>query len=650
MREQLQSLHDLVGRLAVRLEAACQRPESEAPPTFVPRRAPSPTGDMDREAWLGCAMHVLEGAFRHVEGPGAPFAFPRRSPRAYPWLGRCSSRRRRAEATFEALVRTFNLAAPLIQADPAVRIRGIGLADYYRAHLLSALTDSECRHWIGRPDTRRQRQPLVELGHLALWCLLVPDAWWDRLTSAEQDRVAEVMREWSAAPTCDNNWRWFNVMLLTFLAVQGRPADRELMRRHLSRILEMSVGDGWYADVGFDYYTAHVFQLFGAVWCRHYGRKHEPGFAARIDQSAADFACTAPMLFGRGGEVNMYGRSIAYRQAVTAGLVAPFLGDQAVALSPGEARRICSAAMLHFVGRADTFQDGIPSLGFRGPFEPAVQRYSCAASPYEMFLPFVALTLPPGHPFWSAPATDEAWRAIGPVGVRSAHLAGPRLLLSQHGPSGAAEIRGVSKPDMPASVCSQYDRQVYNTAFPWEADAAAGPVSAQLTLSGGGRPLRLEFLDYRDGVLRRRAVFGRGTCVDIASLVIPGGEIRIDRASTGRRGLELGHFSLPHLAADLPVPKALDLAGRKGLVLSSAGRSLGLLAFAGWEGLATVTRHRLHPEGDASTLPYLVCARPDKPLVSILLHRTGLPPLQASDFERILPLAIDWVSRQAGSP
>ena len=44
----------------------------------------------------------------------------------------------------------------------------------------------------------------------------------------------------------------------------------------------------------------------------------------------------------------------------------------------------------------------LPSLGFYGQFLPMVQDYSCAESPFWIANPFVALTYPEEHPFWSA--------------------------------------------------------------------------------------------------------------------------------------------------------------------------------------------------------------------------------------------------------
>jgi len=601
------------------LERLCTRRVAPADaPAFAPRASASGSTRAD---WLDCAHHVLSGAFSHVPDSGTPMLLPKLSDRAYPWFGnRLSGRRRRAEAGFEALVRTFNLAAPLIAADSRAETRGILLSEYYRRHLVAALTDRESAAFVGDPSADKPRQPTVELGNLALWCLLQPRAFWALLSPAEKDAVAAAMRRWAEARTCDTNWRWFNATALSFLDSQGYAIDRNALNRHLDRLLEMSVADGWYRDVGFDYYTAHVFHLYAAVWCRHYGRERDAARAAQFERHLSDYAKSGSMLFSRDGRVNMYGRSIAYRQAATVGLIAPFLADIPTATRPGEARRICTAAMLQFVSRGDCFRQGIPTLGFYGPFEPAVQHYSCSASPYWMFVGMTALTLPADHPFWTAPEEPgAAWESLSSEDVRSEFLQGPGLLLTNHGTSGAAEIRPSAGRHAEHADEPSYARHVYSTAFPWEADASPGATAGTLSLSDGAVPCRTTLVRHADGVLYRRAHYRTGETVDFATILIPGGEIRVDRFRP--KGLRLGHFGLPHLGAPANVTRK-TLGRCQAITAAIPGRSLALVAVAGWTDAAAATHRGLHPEAEESTVVYLESSSSGHDfLVAALLHR-----------------------------
>lgn len=609
------------------LESITRRRPRVVLPTFLPASSSTPlspfTG-MERNDWIACANHVLKGAFAHVNGFNQALLLPKNSAKSYPWLGRLSfSRLRRAEASFEALVRTFNLAAPLIAENENAAIRGIRLADYYKHHLLAAITEPKCAHWIGLPNYRSPRQPTIELGFLALWSILDPKVWWYRLDRSQQDNVAAAMKTWANGPTCDNNWRWFNVMMLTFLELRGYKGNQDQIRSHIDKLLIMHVGDGWYKDVGFDYYTSHAFQLFGAVWSKHYGRIHEPTRAEQVDQNLRKFTKTGSMLFSREGKVNMYGRSVAYRQAATAGMVAAFLGDNFEGIKPGEARRVCSAALLQFLSRTDTFEDGIPTLGFYGSFDPAVQRYSCSASPYAMFIGFMALTLPAKHRFWSDSEESGAWESIAKDEAKSTFLAGPKLLLSNHGGTGTAEIRPCWSSKASGYEIEQYNRQTYNSSFPWEKSSSYGPVSAQLRLNGKEDPQRSIFKGYEREVLYRQNIFKSGLVINTASIVLNGAEVRLDWAIGDFNELQLAHYSMPHFS-NISIDSLSCDDKTTAISISSNNLELEIVNYQGWCGVDKVTRTNMHPEAPQSTTPYLYSRKPTaRPLVSILKHSTG---------------------------
>ena len=77
--------------------------------------------------------------------------------------------------------------------------------------------------------------------------------------------------------------------------------------------------------------------------------------------------------------------------------------------TPAGRRRLCSGSILQFTAREDFYENDIPSLGFYGHREFAIQNYSCPASPFIMFLPFICLALPEDSPFWTAKENDGMW-------------------------------------------------------------------------------------------------------------------------------------------------------------------------------------------------------------------------------------------------
>ena len=88
------------------------------------------------------------------------------------------------------------------------------------------------------------------------------------------------------------------------------------------------------------------------------------------------------------------------------------------------------------------------------------QRYSQPASPYWLSKLFVALAVPADSPLWTATENQGPWESLGDR-VANVYLPGPGLHVSNHGPSGAAEIRpgkvGARRADM------LYTRLAYST-------------------------------------------------------------------------------------------------------------------------------------------------------------------------------------------
>ena len=92
-----------------------------------------------------------------------------------------------------------------------------------------------------------------------------------------------------------------------------------------------------------------------------------------------------------------------------------------------------------------------------------LQSYSCPASPFLMFLPFICLALPEESPFWTARENDGAWTALGGRSARVV-LDSPGLVLVNHGRTGTSEI----VPGKTYYEDQNYSKLAFNTHFPWE--------------------------------------------------------------------------------------------------------------------------------------------------------------------------------------
>jgi hypothetical protein len=617
----------------------------------------SPLTGMTRNHYIELARYLLERAFTHVRSVDDPISFPIVPGKSYPQEGSPDWRFRSLE--FEALERTFTLAGPLIHVDPEVTVRGIKLRDYYKLHLYNALTP-------GHPNSLPLPEDLpdatyqftCEFGGLFKTLLLMPDTLWGAYSQKEKDEMAVTISRWGHHRTTQNNWRIFNIVTLSFLKKYGYDIDDDLLKSHLLWVASYHSGNGWYLEQTYNYYSISLFIVYTTIWNRAFGDKHYPEIAAIIERSAQKLMESITGFFGRDGYVNMWSRSICYRTWVSGAFPVAFMLKNPGLLDPGFARRLCSGSLLQFTGREDFFHNDIPSLGFYGRREYMIQNYSCPASPFIMFLPFICLALPEDSPFWTATENEGFWPELK-ENPKITVLENPGLVLVNHGKTGASEI-------IPGKVYyddPNYSKLAYNTHFPWEDHDPQGGTSMEYSfrsldprdvrgedvnfyLTGatlGNTPDRsrlfstsqsMVFNGVRDGVVYRQALMRRppnngvGYIIDLADIIIPGGVIRVDRSRMAfEHELTLGHFGLPHIDGKPPVINSFEYGSRKVITAAISGRRIALITYAGWDSLETLTHTNRNAETDDSTVIYACRKRTSKNpamelMISVFLHST----------------------------
>jgi hypothetical protein len=603
--------------------------------------ARSPFTGLTRVHWVESAVFLLEGVFSHVKNSDGPIVFLRRSAVAYPQPGATFSVLR-AEA-FEGLARTFLIAAPLVEENADLVIRGINVRDYYARQILSACDPASPR-FIGRSreaieaNLGRPAQQLVEVAALCIGLMSARCSIWERYSEDERALIATCVRDYAEGKTHPHNWRFFNVLAGAFLQVHGYVVDEALIDGHLHALMSFYAGNGWYRDgIEFDYYSAWAFQFYGPLWCEWIGYRTRPELARLIERRHRELMAGYPQFFGREGKSLLWGRSAAYRCAASAPLVTAFCLRE-TPMDPGWARRIASGNLLQFLGRDDLWVDGIPSLGFYGPHDAVIQGYSCAASPFWLAKIYQALSLPADSPFWTAVENEGVWSELG-NDARTVSLAGPGLTATLHGATGAAECR----PGKVVLGQSWYQRLVFNTAFPWEADDANGATAMTYTLrrvehgaTNAAKfvaPATMRYAGMRDGVLYRQLMF-RGespmpeVVVDLADIIIPGGVVRVDRIrADGAYALRLGHFGLPHESGVSPTVATWQSEERAFATARVGGRAVLLGSYRGWDRVAAGEHPGKNVEAATSTVLHAVRNRERRApevdwLVTLMLHRT----------------------------
>ncbi|NOR75138.1 MAG: DUF2264 domain-containing protein [Draconibacterium sp.] len=616
----------------------------------------SPHTGMTKQHYIEMAKYLLKRAFTHVKSIDDPLTFPTVPGKTYPQPGAPDWRNRSLE--FEALERTFTLAGPLIHIDPNTEINGINIREYYSLHLYNALTPGHANSLPlpeDLPDSTYQFT--CEFGGLFKTLLLMPETLWSHYSEKQKEEMVVSISKWAHHRTTQNNWRIFNIITLSFLKKYGYEIDDDLLKNHLLWVASYHSGNGWYLEQTYNYYSISLFIVYTTIWNRTFGDEHYPEIAEIIEKSAQKLMESITGFFARDGYINMWSRSICYRTWVSGAFpIASMLKDTTV-LDPGLARRLCSGSLLQFVTREEFYYNEIPSLGFYGQKEYMVQNYSCAASPFLMFLPFICLALPDDSPFWTAKENEGFWEDLKD-NSRKTVLDNPGLVLANHGKTGTSEIiQGKVYYDDP-----NYSKLIYNTHFPWEDHNPAGGTSMEYCFrSLDPRDVRGEDVNFyltgislnnssdknsvyttsqnmvyngvKDDIIYRQAIMrkppnnGVGYIIDLADIIIPGGVIRVDRSRMAfEHELTLGHFGMPHINGKKAKINYFEDENKNVIIAAIEGRQIALISYNGWDKLDHLTHNNRNAEADESTVIYAhkkrMAQNPAMELmITVMLHK-----------------------------
>ncbi len=593
----------------------------------------SPYTGLTRDSWIAAGTYMLEGMFKHIPSLDAPVVMPRQETKVtYPHPGGPNEELEKKAAMFEGLARSFFIAAPLIHIDPEMTLNGIRLKDYYKIQVLRACTDGDencvgsydtVRQMAGDGDSFRTFQQTVETCALVICLHNCRAEIWDTYTKEEQDIIAGFLSGYAHGNTVPQNWRMFNMLDLAFLHQAGYPIDRDIMRDHAQAILNYYAGDGWYRDGhSFDYYSCWAFQVYAPIWNEWYGYQEEPYLAARFEENSHKLMETYADFFDRDGFTMMWGRSNIYRHAATSAFDGNLMFSQPT-IDPGLARRISSGSLLQFITRGDFLHDGVPALGFYGPFVPLIQSYSCAESPFWLGKAYLCLTLPEDHPFWTATENNGTWEHLDEQEVKETVLDGPALCFSNHQANGETILRTgkVVKAPEDRHGMWNYSKLCYNSKYPWES-APAEEVEAQqyvvrdMTTDTCERGNATFWHSRKGDVLYRRQFFNyRLTqettwmqALNLADFTVPYGVIRADKIRLYRRPVELtlGAYGFPDNGTEVT---RLEQNGAKAIVLkghdaAGAPRQLAMTLYDGWDSIELLHSKGTNPDSEQSIIVY----------------------------------------------
>lgn len=346
--------------------------------------------------------------------------------------------------------------------------------------------------------------------------------------------------------------------------------------------------------------------MYGMIWAHYYGEKFNPEAGRQFVSNFRDLVPNYPYMFAEDGKMNMYGRSITYR--IAAAVPFPLMGwlnDPSI--DYGWMRRIASSTLLQFLENPALMEDRVPTLGFYGAFEPAVQIYSCRGSVYWMGKAFLGLLLPADNPFWTAVENNGAWeKEFQPDKVYNKFMEGSNTLVTNYPNSGTSEIRAwcheaVAKDWQKFRSTENYNKLSYNTAFPWMADSPDGKVSMNYAILNAKQKwevLRLyTFKKFEDGIYYRDAELETNPEIKfrLAEIPLPNGILRVDKVSFPiTTELRYGHYSLPELDSPI-VTKKQKAGGYTAYCMDNGAYQTALINLQGWSEVECVQTEGLHP-------------------------------------------------------
>ncbi|MEO7588657.1 MAG: DUF2264 domain-containing protein [Arachnia sp.] len=301
----------------------------------------------------------------------------------------------------EGFARTFLLAGFRLAGDGGED--PLGLAQWYAEGLANGTNPDNPGRWV-RPSESGQAK--VEAASIALILDMTRPWLWDRLENRVQEQVihylAVVVGDDDYPP---NNWRWFRIIVQTFLRSVGGPWSKDDIEADLALHDTLQRADGWIADGplrAYDHYVGWALHLYPALWARMQSVEDLAADRMERDRDRLDrYLLDAVRLIGADGAPLFQGRSLIYRIASAA----PFwVGavSQVPSLSPGVLRRAALGVIAHFAPYIDQ-QSGAPALlsvGWHGAWPGMAQYYSGPSSPYWAVKGMLGLALPPTDPVW----------------------------------------------------------------------------------------------------------------------------------------------------------------------------------------------------------------------------------------------------------
>jgi hypothetical protein len=261
-------------------------------------------------------------------------------------------------------------------------------------------------------------QSMVDSSYFTNALMRAPDALWKPLDARTRQRIVQEIKGVRRFEPPYNNWLLFAAMNEAWLFSVGEQGDIVRLSNGVKKINEWYVGDGWAKDgeaFHFDYYNSYVIwpmqleilEQMDKLGLAVYRNKPAPMLAQTLKRTQRYCELLERMISPE-GTYPPIGRSRTYRTAAFQPLALLAWRKQLPASLPEGQVRAALQAVHKAVWRhpGNFTRDGFLTLGFCGHQPNLADTYSNNGSMYIASTALLALGLPAGDSYWTAPPLD----------------------------------------------------------------------------------------------------------------------------------------------------------------------------------------------------------------------------------------------------
>lgn len=248
-------------------------------------------------------------------------------------------------------------------------------------------------------------QKMVESAALGLALILAPHKVWEPLNEKQKENFHKWLMQMNTVKSCDNNWKFFAVLVNLGLKNVGVSYSTETMRHSIECFDGYYRSNGWYNDGNTrqaDYYIAFAIHFYSLIYAKVM-EKDDPENSRKYKERATLFARDFIYWFAADGSALAFGRSLTYRFAQCCFWSACiFAGIEPFPI--GVMKGIISRNLEWWLSKPIFDNGNILSVGYGYPNYIMAENYNAFGSPYWALKAFLILALDDEHEFFKVEA------------------------------------------------------------------------------------------------------------------------------------------------------------------------------------------------------------------------------------------------------